>query len=189
MDKLLKLTVTALILLLGSTVDARTVVECVDAEGNVSFRDRCPPDMTKKGEKQLRGVSSAPEPSVADVAASNPITVYVVPQCDACDLVRNALDSRDIPYDLRDVQDDAAAQEALKGRSGGLTVPTTLVGDRVLTGYSRDAIDSALRQAGYPLGDDTAGAPPAETSRDQPAGTGAAPAAGSAADDDEGDAG
>jgi glutaredoxin len=184
MDKLLKLTVTTLILLLGSAVDARTVVECVDADGNVSFRDRCPPGMTKKGEKQLRGVNSAPEPSVADIAATNPVMVYVVPQCDACDLVRNALDSRDIPYDLRDVQDDAAAQEELKGRSGGLTVPTTLVGDRVLTGYSRDAIDGALRQAGYPLGE-AAGSRPG-TSADAPAETGATSET-DAADADEAD--
>ena len=185
MDKLLKLTVTALILLLASAVDARTVVECVDADGNVSFRDRCPPGMTKKGEKQLRGVSSQPEPSTAHIAAANPITVYVVPQCDACDLVRNALDSRDIPYHLRDVQDNAAAQEELKGRSGGLTVPTTLVGDRVLTGYSRDAIDSALRQAGYPLGDDAAVGNPGAPST-APATTSETPAADAASADEAG---
>ncbi|MEQ8233282.1 MAG: glutaredoxin family protein [Gammaproteobacteria bacterium] len=147
------------LLLLPATTPARTVVECIDGDGNVSFRDRCPPGMTKQGEKQLRGVGGDEAPSIDTIAAANPVTLYVVPQCDACDLVRNALDGYEIPFTVKDVQDDAAAQEELKGRSGGLTVPTTLIGERVLTGYSRDAIDGALRQAGYPVGVQDAAAP------------------------------
>ncbi|MGR8920395.1 MAG: glutaredoxin family protein [Gammaproteobacteria bacterium] len=130
---------------------AVTVVECVDAEGNSSFRDTCPPGTTKKGEKQLRGLGGTKEMSIAQVAASNPVTVYVVPECDACDLVRNSLSSREIPFKEVDVQDNAELQQELKSIAGGLTVPAIVVGDDVLTGYSRDAIDGALAKAGYPV--------------------------------------
>lgn len=138
---------------------ALTVVECVDAEGNRSFRDKCPPGMEKKGEKTLRGVSSSDDPSLEDVATANPITLYTVPNCDACDLVRNALSSRGLPFSEKDVQDNAELQEELKAETGGLTVPATKIGSRqALTGYSRSALDIALEQAGYPVVPDTAAA-------------------------------
>ncbi|MEQ8663547.1 MAG: glutaredoxin family protein [Gammaproteobacteria bacterium] len=172
MVKPLNTVVLILLMALFAGAHARSVVECVDGDGNVSFRDSCPPGMTKKGEKRLRGVggSDADGPDLADIAAAHPVTVYVVPQCDACDLVRNALSSRDIPHTVKDVQDDAAAQEELKGRSGGLTVPTTLVGERVLTGYSRDAIDGALRQAGYPVAPAATPSPTDDVPADVPGG-------------------
>ena len=38
--------------LLTSTVSARTVVECRDSDGTLSFRDHCPPNEAKTGEKR-----------------------------------------------------------------------------------------------------------------------------------------
>lgn len=139
-----------LALFLAPAQAAVTVVECVDAAGNSSFRDKCPPGTTKKGEKRLRGVSSDDAPSVEEIAEENPITLYTVPDCDACDLVRNVLSSRGLPFTEKDVQDNAEMQEELKGVTGGLTVPAMVVGENVSTGYSRSAIETALRSAGYP---------------------------------------
>lgn len=151
MQTLLKIVIMTAAWLLTANVAAVTVVECIDADGNSSFRDKCPPGTVKKGEKRLRGVGGRDEPSMQDIAAANPITLYSVPDCDACDLVRNVFTGRDIPFREVDVQDNAELQEQMKAATGGLTVPAMLVGGRVITGYSRDAIDSALEQAGYPI--------------------------------------
>ena len=127
------------------------VVECVDADGNSSFRDKCPPGMTKKGEKRLFGVGGpGDEPSIEELAAAHPITLYAVPDCDACDLVRRRLDSRDLPYTEKNVQDSAELQDEMKAVTGALTVPAVVVGSKILSGYSSDALDAALETAGYP---------------------------------------
>ena len=147
-------TATALVvasLTLSAPALAVTIVECVDASGNVSMRDKCPPGMTKKGEKVLRGLGGKKLTPVEEVAAAKPLVLYTVPSCDACDLVRNLLSNEGYPFTEKDVQDNAEIQQELEEVAGGLTVPALLVGDqRPLTGYSRSAILAALSQAGYP---------------------------------------
>ena len=76
-----------LLALAAGPAGAVKVVECIDADGNSSFRDKCPPGMTMKGEKRLLGVGGTDQgPSIEEIAAARPITVYSVPDCDACDL-------------------------------------------------------------------------------------------------------
>ena len=143
---------------------AVTVVECVDAGGNTSFRDKCPPGTTKAGHKVLLGVSPTKAKSTREITTDNPVVLYSVTNCDACDLVRNALSTRSTPFNEKNVQDDAASQNELKSKTGNLTVPSVLIGATVLTGYNRSALDSALSQAGYPRPDAAAvpGTPPPE---------------------------
>ena len=129
---------------------ALTVVKCVDASGTVTFMDTCPPGTTKEGEKRIRGIGGIDEPTLEEISAQNPITLYTVPDCDACDLVRNALNGREPPYTEKDVQDNAELQDELKATTGGLTVPAMVIGKSVSTGYNRSAIDNLLEQAGYP---------------------------------------
>jgi glutaredoxin len=139
-----------LLALAAGPAGAVKVVECIDADGNSSFRDKCPPGMTMKGEKRLLGVGGTDQgPSIEEIAAARPITVYSVPDCDACDLVRTRLDGRDLPYTEKNVQDNAELQEEMKAATGGLTVPAVVIGSKVLTGYSSDALDGALEAAGY----------------------------------------
>lgn len=142
----------ALTLALAGHVSAAaiTVVECVDAAGAASFRDRCPPGTVQTGELQIHNATVAADGSLEEVASENPVLLYVVPECDACDLVRNLLQKRSIPYDEVDVQDNAERQENLKALSGGLVVPAVTIGATVLTGYSKTGLDNALTQAGYP---------------------------------------
>ncbi|MBX9608890.1 MAG: glutaredoxin family protein [Gammaproteobacteria bacterium] len=150
MRKLIAGTLLALSLAAAPVFAAITVSECVDAEGRSSFSDRCPAGTTKKGDRTIRGVSVTKPKTVADIAADNPVLLYTVPNCDACDLVRAALNSRGVPVTEKNVQDNAANQDELKTRTGNMTVPTMTVGTAVLTGYNRSAIDNALNQAGYP---------------------------------------
>lgn len=136
--------------LCGSVAGARTVVECADAEGNTSFRNQCPPDMKKIGEYKLVGVKPKAGPTLDDIAKGAPIVFYSVPECDACDLVRNRLKARGLPFTETDVQDNAEAQTAMRAATGGLTVPSVMIGEKVLSGYSSEALNAALTEAGYP---------------------------------------
>lgn len=162
MKKLIKGCVLMFALVAVNVSAAVTVVECVDDAGSTSFRDKCPPGSTKAGDKVLLGVAAKKLKSAREIAADNPIVLYSVPNCDACDLVRNGLTTRAAPFNEKNVQDDAAGQSELKGKTGNLTVPSVLIGATVLTGYNRSALDSALSQAGYPAPDaaSPAGAPP-----------------------------
>lgn len=143
------------------TTAAVTVVECVDADGTSSFRDKCPPGTTKTGDKKLTGVTPNRAKTAAEVAASMPVFLYTVPNCDACDLVRNALSNRGVPVTEKNVEDNSANQDELKAKAGSLTVPSVVVGGTVLSGYNRSALDNALNQAGYPVPAAAGGGPAA----------------------------
>lgn len=166
MLKPLQFFLIAAILGLAPSAGAITVVECVDADGNSSFRDKCPPGMSKKGEKRLTGLGGPDPDSLDAIAAASPVTVYTASACDACDLVINALDKRSIPYNRKAVEGNPELQQELQGIAGSLTVPTLTVGERILTGYSRDAIHAALDEAGYPA----AGSPAAARAGNTPPG-------------------
>lgn len=130
---------------------AVTVVECADSDGHSSFRDKCPPGTTKTGDKKLIGVSSNKTKTAAEIAADSPNFLYTVTNCDACDLVRNALSKRGVPINEKNVEDNTANQDEMKAKIGNMTVPALVIGSTVLTGYNRSAIDGALNQAGYPV--------------------------------------
>lgn len=143
---------------------AVTVVSCKDRDGSTFFADRCPPGSTKMGEKEVRsGPQRDAEAALAEVVKTNPVVLFVVPDCDACDLVRQQLKSRNVPFTEKDVgPDNAENQEALKTvGNGNMTVPTVAVGTRTFTGYSRAALDLGLDEAGYPTRATAAPAPAA----------------------------
>lgn len=144
----------ALCCALSTPAAARIIVKCMGAGDEIAtFRHSCPPGTTAVEEIKLVGVDGPRVPTMDAAASANPIVLYTVPDCDACDLVRQSFRGRDIPFTEIDVQDDAASQEEFRARTGSLTVPGIVIGERVLSGYSRDAIDTALLDAGYPIED------------------------------------
>lgn len=150
------------VVLLGmQPVSARTVVQCKEPDGTVSFRDRCTPEQAKTGEKKIRAAVPQSKPSVDELAKKNPVVLYAVPNCDTCDLVRLQLQSRKIPFGEKNVSSDSDNQAALEKISGALTVPTVTIGSKVQTGYDRAALNQQLTDAGYP--------PPAEEKATAPA--------------------
>lgn len=132
-------------------VQAVTVVDCKVKDNHQYYGDRCPPDSEKVGEKRLPSRSKKdPAEVMAEAAKENPVVLFSVPGCDACDLVRHQLTTRGIPFTEKDVGSDTENQQALKSLSaGGTTVPTVAVGSRTFTGYSRAALDMGLTEAGY----------------------------------------
>lgn len=150
-------------------VQAAVVVqECKDPAGDTYFAERCPPGSVKIGERRLLGSgggsgsadsgAAAPAPDTR-TAASATVVLYTVPRCDACDVLRAALESRDVPYTEKDASGDPAVQAELQALAGSVTVPALTVGETLLTGYNQTALDQALKQAGFPTApadDDTA---------------------------------
>ncbi len=145
---------TAIVLALFcvSPTAALTVVECVDKEGNSSFRDSCPPEMSLKSKREFRGEPEPEEPpSAEEVARDNPVTLYVAPNCNACDLVRNLLETRAIPFAEKDASEDPLVQAELSTiTEGPLVVPTVTIGEIRLTDYNKTEIESALSSVGFP---------------------------------------
>lgn len=139
-----------LISLFVSNGFAVTVSECVDAQGHRSFSDRCLPEAKKVNELKVTGSAHAPSPTVSEIAERHPVTLYAVPKCDACELVRNLLEHRKVPYTEKNVSENPDLQKELKDRAGALTVPTLFVDNKPMTGYNEQQIDSALTAAGYP---------------------------------------
>ena len=130
------------------------IVECVDKQGRVTFAAKCPAGTEKTADKRLRGLggpSTEDEPSMEEIAATHPITLFAVENCEACDLVRNQLRARAIPFTELDVSADQANFNRLTEVTGGAaTVPTLTVDETVLTGYNSASLDGALANAGYP---------------------------------------
>lgn len=125
---------------------AVTVVECEDEQGNRSFEKTCAPGSTQVGKKQFNtGAVSSEKKLAMNIQAK----LYMIPDCESCDDVKEFLNARNIPITEIDVSDDIELQNELKNIAGALKVPTTLIGDEILTGYNRSSLLEALVAAGY----------------------------------------
>ncbi len=154
--------ISAVVLTLGLLVTAaspaRSVLECRSPDGNRYFSYSCAPGDTKTSEKLLRSPGSSAA-TTSGSATHKTVTLYVVPSCDACDLVRNQLRERGVPFSLHDVSSDQAAQEAVQKLTKSTTVPILVIGSQVLTGYDRVALGQQLNEAGFPAAAGPAAAP------------------------------
>jgi arsenate reductase-like glutaredoxin family protein len=132
---------------------AVTVMECIDESGQKSFREFCPPGSLKKGEKKLQS-KLAPGADVAGIATKHPVTIYTIPKCDTCDLLRLQLQQRGVPFTEKNATQDASVQDELRAITGTkeniIKVPVLTVDKEVVTEYSPAKINAALDTAGYP---------------------------------------
>ncbi|MHB8346334.1 MAG: glutaredoxin domain-containing protein [Acidiferrobacterales bacterium] len=123
----------------------------VDKHGNVVYQDQPPP--AGAAHVQVRKLDVVPDRGgrAADESrAQRAIVLYTVPHCDSCDLARNYLKRRDIPFSEVDVATDPKAQQKMRKAVGDLTVPAVTVGSKVIQGYAPSQLSSALDHAGYP---------------------------------------
>lgn len=130
-----------------------TVYQCEDDKGNRTFESACPPGTKEVQQKDYAadGGAAAAEGSTEALAE---ITMYEVPDCEACAQIREFLDLREIAYTTKDVKDDVVLQGELKKRSGELRAPTVLVGEKAIVGYNRAALLAALQEAGHIVPDE-----------------------------------
>jgi glutaredoxin len=131
---------------LSSNAWAVKVYECEDEQGNRSFERVCPPGSTPLNKKEY----STKRANSNSGISKSPLVLYVIPNCDSCEQVKEFLSVRNISASEKDVTDDIALQQELKSKTGGdLRVPVLMVGDKVLSGYNRTNLISELTDAGY----------------------------------------
>lgn len=145
-------------LLAVAPVQAQKMYKWVDEQGNITYQDRPPPEgadlLGEYGEKP-KAVAADPN---QNAAAANPVVLYSVPECDACDLVRNLLTRYNVPYAEKNAEKDREVQTELKEKAGQLAVPVLTVGERAIPGYSSGVIRNELVSAGYALTESAQGA-------------------------------
>ncbi len=146
-----------------SPVPAVIIYECVDDGGNLTYRDRCPPGTTSSNEMKIY-IGAKKTVDAPDVA----IAFYTTPTCDACDVIRTVLEKYGASYTEKNVEKDIALQTELQQKSGGsntLSVPTVIVGEKVIVGYNKQALISSLEEVGFKNPDvaQPASGPEAET--------------------------
>ncbi len=142
---------TAIATLSLNATAAQKMYKWIDENGNVSYHDVPPPagsgyrvEEKSIGSKRDRGAEDADE-----VAQKSPVVLYTLPKCAPCDAARGHLQMRKIPFAEKSVDKDLKVQDELKKAAGVLSVPTILVGSRVMTTYNPGWLDSELDQAGY----------------------------------------
>ena len=148
-EKLNKISIFAIMVLFSSNLaSAVNIVECVDEQGGRSFQKTCPPGSTQIGEKKLKTNKSNTEKTSSN-NVNIQATLYLIPDCEACDEIKEFLGTRNIGITEKDVNDNLELQNELTELAGALKVPTTIIGDEIITGYSRSKFLAALEAAGY----------------------------------------
>ncbi len=134
--------------------DDNKMYKWVDEDGNVTYQDQPPPDDSGQvqafDESPVESTGGAQDAALPDVD----LTLYSIEACDACDLVRNLLSERGLPFTEKDAESDVAVQEELREVSGALSVPALAIGDEVLTGFNRELILRVLEDYGFPASAD-----------------------------------
>jgi len=125
------------------------IVECEDEKGNRSFQKTCPPGFNVVGEKKFTTGAGTTKNKPLNTPANISATLYSIPVCDTCNEVKEFLSTRGIQFNEINVSEDVTLQKELIDLSGGLKVPTTVIGKEILTGYNRGEFQSTLKAAGY----------------------------------------
>jgi glutaredoxin len=143
----------ALAVLLAAQLAAAQQYRWVDENGRVHYTDTPPPPTAKDVQrKRMKGNAVGAQESYELDAAmkSSPVTLYSHPDCkDLCQIARDVLNKRGVPFTEVSAIDDAK-QEELRRVSGGTRVPVLVVGNQVETTVSAAAYNQALDLAGYP---------------------------------------
>lgn len=153
-----KYLVIALIAVFTLPAQAAKLYKWVDEDGNVSYHQRPPRDAGKYKveEKEFGQTTESQRKSGSWQSSINkyPITLYMVPRCAMCDLVRQYLKSKKLPYSEINVENNKAAQAELTRVSGKLEVPVVTIGKGLVRGYSLEELNSKLIEAGYIEGEE-----------------------------------
>ncbi len=138
-----------------SVGNAATLYKWIDADGNVVYQDTPPPENVEFEESVVDApglpITEDTGKKIEEAALATPVSLYTVPICDSCDLVRLFLERNSIPFAEKDVRNNPDTQSELEQLAGSLSVPTLMIGNTILDGFSRRAITSALQEAGFPI--------------------------------------
>ncbi len=100
------------------------------------------------GPRQFKSVVDRPRVSPAapsDESLLPPITMYTTQWCGACLMAKRHLRRRGIPYIEIDIEKVAGAADQVKHWARGYrTVPTFVIGERIVVDWDQSAFEAAL---------------------------------------------
>jgi glutaredoxin len=127
----------------------------VGPDGKVTYTDRVPGAADGRVTSiNGRGGSASAEATLPlelrQPVSKYPVTLYVTSgSCDPCDMARQLLRGRGIPYTEKQVV-TAEDSDALERLSGGRDAPTLGIGAQNLRGFASEVWNNYLDGAGYP---------------------------------------
>ena len=132
------------------------VYKWTDKDGKVHYGDRPPPEV-KTNEIKVR-VQSFGGPAEVDYvailrrpiksAAAQPgVVIYSASWCGPCKIAKAWMTSQQIAYTDFDVETSEQGKRDYKA-IGGRGVPTILVGEQRMTGFSADRLQAMLKKSG-----------------------------------------
>ena len=154
-------------LLLGPGSVQADVYTWVDENGTVHFADE-PPARARRARKVVlpeeappaepekpapASTGSAPDPAAARPPAPPPasarkplprVELYTTSWCPHCKRARAYFAGRGIPFTEHDIETEPGAGARLQALAGNQAVPTAVIGDKVVSGYSPSAYQAAL---------------------------------------------
>ncbi len=142
MPRLLTFLTTVFLSLMAIQGWAVIVYECEDDQGTRTFESYCPPGTTPIHEIIYQ--TKVPDESVEIV-----VTFYSIPECAACDEVRELLQLQGVSVTEKNVNENIEVQNELKELTGDLRVPLVLIGETQIAGYNRSKLESELEAAGH----------------------------------------
>lgn len=176
--------ISGLVLLFVAASAHAQLYKWVAPDGTVSYSDTPPPASVSKVERKSYGgggssLTDLPY-ELAAAAKGNPVTLYTMANCAACDAGRKLLNERGIPFSEKTVTNNDDI-ERLRQLSGNTQLPVLAVGLNKQTGFESDRWGNALTAAGYPTSNKL------PKSYSNPAPEPAAPSTRSAADQSQSD--
>jgi len=128
---------------------AVTVVQCEDEKGNKSFQMACPPGSKQVNTRRVATGAADATASAGQGTGSLSATLYYAPNCESCEVVKEYLRNRNIQITEKNVYENTDLQKELTDLTGKQSVPVTVIGQKVLTGYDRTELNAALAAVGY----------------------------------------
>ena len=72
------------------------------------------------------------------------VTIYSTPTCHFCQLAKEFLTEKNIPYTNYDVSMDAAKRQEMIHMTGQLGVPVIVINDSIMVGFDREKLADKL---------------------------------------------
>ena len=145
----------ALALLLGGVAAGAMAqaYKVVGPDGKITYTDKpptasaikAPGSMAPGGDATDNGIPYATRQAMAKY----PVTLYATRNCQGCDMARQALRQRGVPFTEYSITTNADIA-ALGARFGSTESPVVQIGGQAMKGYSSADLASYLDAAGYP---------------------------------------
>ena len=72
------------------------------------------------------------------------VQIYTTPTCAFCKLAKEYFKSKNIEYDEFNVATDAQKRQEMVEKTGSLSVPVIIIGDKIIIGFNKGKVNEAL---------------------------------------------